>query len=82
MDCRNGAVSGVRYRIDGAENLLAADFVVDAMGRSSKLSGWLEQAGFDRPRLQRLYSGINYATALFERERDDELSRATTLVQH
>ncbi|MEU4342137.1 FAD-dependent monooxygenase [Nocardia sp. NPDC023852] len=82
LDCRDGAVSGVRYLVDGAENLLTTDFVVDAMGRSSKLSDWLEQAGFDRPRLQRLHSGINYATALFERERDDELSWATTLVQH
>ncbi|MBF6470086.1 FAD-dependent monooxygenase [Nocardia beijingensis] len=82
FDSRKGAVSGVRYMVDGAEYLLETDFVVDAMGRGSKLSTWLEQAGFDRPQLQRLPSGINYATALFERARDDELSWATTLVQH
>lgn len=46
---------------------LEADFVVDAMGRSSRLSTWLTQGGYDQPRLERLAAPINYATALFER---------------
>jgi 2-polyprenyl-6-methoxyphenol hydroxylase-like FAD-dependent oxidoreductase len=73
----NDRVSGVRYTGDG---VLAADFVVDAMGRASKLSDWLEQTGYERPRLQRVKTGISYATALFERtEKADELNPACVL---
>lgn len=63
----NGAVNAVRYVVDGVAGALPADFVVDAMGRASKSSDWVEQAGFDRPRLQRMQTGAHYATALFER---------------
>lgn len=70
----DGAVDGVRFvesgtgdQGKGAEGVFAADFVVDAMGRSSRLSHWLKQDGYDQPRLERLEAPINYATALFER---------------
>jgi 2-polyprenyl-6-methoxyphenol hydroxylase-like FAD-dependent oxidoreductase len=73
----DGSVDGVRFirfagsvkedRENGAEGVLAADFVVDAMGRSSRLSNWLKEDGYDQPRLERLVAPINYATALFER---------------
>jgi hypothetical protein len=56
--------------------------VVDAMGRASRLSVWVEQAGYDRPRLQRLRTGIDYATALFERsDKPDDLDLACALAQ-
>ena len=58
-------VRGVRYA--EAEQPLDADFVVDAMGRSSRLSDWLESAGFTRPPMRRMAIRINYATALFKR---------------
>jgi 2-polyprenyl-6-methoxyphenol hydroxylase-like FAD-dependent oxidoreductase len=74
-----GTVSGVHYRSDQAADVLAADFVVDAMGRTSKLSDWLFRNGYDYPRLHRLRSGINYASAVFKRTpRRDE--RAPTAV--
>ncbi|MEU6074209.1 FAD-dependent oxidoreductase [Micromonospora sp. NPDC047074] len=60
----DGAVTtGVRYDA-GVES---GDLVVDAMGRSSRLSEWLEQAGWDRPVTQRMTVNLNYATALFRR---------------
>ncbi|MCD4525498.1 NAD(P)/FAD-dependent oxidoreductase [Nocardioides sp. cx-173] len=68
------AVSAVEYapaaeggRGDGSTEVLEADFVVDAMGRSSRLSSWLRASGYTEPQLERLEAPINYATALFER---------------
>jgi 2-polyprenyl-6-methoxyphenol hydroxylase-like FAD-dependent oxidoreductase len=82
LDYRDDAVSAVRYVADGVENVMSVDFVVDAMGRASKLSDWVEQSGYDRPRLQRLRTGINYATALFERsDKPDDLDLACALAQ-
>jgi len=83
----DGAVVGVRFAGSGtgdqrqrAEGVLAADFVVDAMGRSSRLSNWLRQDGYDQPRLERLETPVNYATALFERPvKFAELEAATAL---
>ncbi|MFG2368596.1 FAD-dependent monooxygenase [Streptomyces mirabilis] len=82
FEYRDDAVSAVRYVVDGVEDVVSVDFVVDAMGRSSKLSEWVEQAGYDRPRLQRLRTGISYATALFERaDKPDDLDLACALGQ-
>jgi 2-polyprenyl-6-methoxyphenol hydroxylase-like FAD-dependent oxidoreductase len=74
LQYRDDAVNAVRYLsvTDGDSGgrsmaVLEADFVVDAMGRSSRLSNWLKDDGYDAPRLERLHSPINYATALFER---------------
>ena len=82
LEYRGDAVSAVRYVADGVEDVTSVDFVVDAMGRASRLSEWVEQAGYDRPRLQRLRTGINYATALFERsDKPDDLDLACALAQ-
>ena len=64
---RGDAVKAVRYVDGDAEKVTHADFVVDAMGRSSRLSDWVTQDGFDTSRHERLNSPINYATALFQR---------------
>jgi hypothetical protein len=42
---RGGAVSGVRYPTGDGEQVETGDFVVDAMGRASRISDWLEQDG-------------------------------------
>ncbi|MEV5573886.1 FAD-dependent monooxygenase [Spirillospora sp. NPDC052269] len=63
LEFGDGEVRAVRH----SDGVLEADFVVDAMGRSSRLSEWLGDAGFDKPRLERLRTPINYATGLFER---------------
>jgi 2-polyprenyl-6-methoxyphenol hydroxylase-like FAD-dependent oxidoreductase len=57
-----------------------ADFVVDATGRASKLSAWVERAGYERPPLLRMPTGIHYATAHFERtEKAASIDRACVL---
>ncbi len=68
----DGAVTtGVRYDVGGAPGVECGDLVVDAMGRSSRLSDWLEEAGWDRPATRRITVDLNYATALFRRREPD-----------
>jgi 2-polyprenyl-6-methoxyphenol hydroxylase-like FAD-dependent oxidoreductase len=81
LDIRDGAVRAVRYTRDGSEHVMAVDFVVDAMGRSSKISDWVEHAGFQRPQLDRVRTDINYATALFRRSEDSDDFPMTALAQ-
>jgi 2-polyprenyl-6-methoxyphenol hydroxylase-like FAD-dependent oxidoreductase len=82
LEFRNDAVSAVRYVADGVEDVVSVDFVVDAMGRASKLSDWVERGGYDRPRLERVRTGINYGTAYFHRSAAaDELDLACALAQ-
>jgi 2-polyprenyl-6-methoxyphenol hydroxylase-like FAD-dependent oxidoreductase len=61
------AVTAVRYESDGVAGREPGDLVVDAMGRASRLSAWLESAGWERPPVTRVTTGINYATAFFRR---------------
>jgi 2-polyprenyl-6-methoxyphenol hydroxylase-like FAD-dependent oxidoreductase len=61
------AVAAVCYESDGVAGREPADLVVDAMGRASRLSAWLEAAGWERPPVVRVTTGINYATAFFHR---------------
>jgi len=68
LDIVADAVTGVRLR--GGDRL-AADLVVDATGRSSRLGHWLQNAGWPAPPLERMQVNINYTTALFEREEAD-----------
>lgn len=77
----DGRVQAVRYSADQRNRMIDVDFVVDAMGRSSKVSEWVGTAGFQRPPLHRLRTGINYATALFERSQDIEDLPLTALAQ-
>lgn len=51
---------------DGGEpEFVAADLVVDAAGRGTRLPVWLEQWGYERPREDVLDIGIHYATQQF-----------------
>jgi len=67
-------VTGARYTVDGDPQDritdLPADLVVDAMGRSSRLGDWLEEAGWSRPPLRRIGIDLGYATASFSRTGD------------
>ncbi|MBQ1075409.1 FAD-dependent oxidoreductase [Micromonospora sp. C31] len=65
--CEGGVATGVRCEAGGATGVESGALVVDAMGRSSRLSDWLEQAGWERPALRRMTVNLNYATALFRR---------------
>jgi 2-polyprenyl-6-methoxyphenol hydroxylase-like FAD-dependent oxidoreductase len=71
LACSGDSVTGVRYSTAGDQEVTEdADFVVDAMGRASKVSDWLEAGGWDRPELQRCAAGIHYSTAYFKRAED------------
>jgi 2-polyprenyl-6-methoxyphenol hydroxylase-like FAD-dependent oxidoreductase len=61
-------VTGARVlrRADGsAEELLAADLVVDATGRGSRTPAWLEALGYPRPATQQVRIGLGYATRIY-----------------
>jgi len=70
----NGAaVTGVRVirRADGsAEETLAADLVVDATGRHSRVPAALEALGYGRPPVERIGIGVGYATRTYRLGRD------------
>jgi 2-polyprenyl-6-methoxyphenol hydroxylase-like FAD-dependent oxidoreductase len=74
------AVTGVRYESAREQGVERADFVVDAMGRSSRLSDWLTQAGWQRPAVRRMSVDLNYATAVLRRaEGDADISTVLAL---
>jgi len=78
LEFRAGRVSGVRCGGAGEDEWVEeADFVVDAMGRASKLGDWLEKNGWQRPAMRRMAINIDYATGYFRRtEADPELAAA------
>jgi flavin-dependent dehydrogenase len=66
-------VRGVRVvrRADGsAEEVLAADLVVDATGRGSRSPVWLEQLGYPRPAEEELRIDMAYASRVYRRRPD------------
>ncbi|MBQ0902148.1 NAD(P)/FAD-dependent oxidoreductase [Micromonospora sp. U21] len=75
-------VTGARYVPDGGTEPIAepADLVVDAMGRSSRLSDWLADNGWPRPPMQRMPIKLNYATALYKQ--DPAVSDTWVVVYH
>ncbi|GAA1554774.1 FAD-dependent oxidoreductase [Kribbella sancticallisti] len=70
LDFTGDRVTAVRYHPTGEDGIVTevADLVVDATGRSSRLSDWLGAAGWPRPALTRMPIKLNYATALFKRD--------------
>jgi len=73
MSLGGDRVRGVRLlrRADGsAEEELAADLVVDATGRGSRLGTWLEQVGRTRPDVESLPIGVGYATRRYRLGRE------------
>jgi len=73
-------VTGARYVPADSPDAIteSADLVVDATGRSSRLSDWLEENGWQRPPMRRMPIKLNYATAMFEY--DEQVSRVWSSV--
>lgn len=66
-------VTGVRLtrREDpSAEELVAADLVVDASGRGSRAPAWLEALGFARPETELVEVKMGYSSRLYRRDPD------------
>jgi hypothetical protein len=64
-------VSGVRLirrEAGSAEEIVAADLVVDASGRGSRTPSWLESLGYPSPHEEHVRAGIGYTSRLFRRE--------------
>ncbi|HXQ23982.1 MAG TPA: FAD-dependent oxidoreductase [Candidatus Acidoferrales bacterium] len=58
-------ISGVRYTADGNENVLRADLVIDASGRTSKAVEWLAAIGARPLHEESESSGIIYYTRFY-----------------
>jgi 2-polyprenyl-6-methoxyphenol hydroxylase-like FAD-dependent oxidoreductase len=66
----DGRITGVRVR--GTEDAddetqIAADLVVDALGRGSPMARWAQELGFAVPRTELLPARVAYATCMFHR---------------
>jgi flavin-dependent dehydrogenase len=60
------ALTGVRVRdARGTESELQADLVIDASGRSSRTPQWLGDLGVPGPRVERVDSGLVYASRIY-----------------
>ncbi|WP_367130021.1 FAD-dependent oxidoreductase [Saccharothrix sp. HUAS TT1] len=59
-----GRVTGVRVVRDGAGEVLAADLVIDAMGRSGRARSWLASLGLPTPAEDRIDVDMVYASRL------------------
>jgi 2-polyprenyl-6-methoxyphenol hydroxylase-like FAD-dependent oxidoreductase len=61
-------VLGARVRkqtdgdVEGSEEVLAADLVVDTTGRGSRTPAWLDELGYARPEEERVKIGLAYTT--------------------
>jgi flavin-dependent dehydrogenase len=80
------AVAGakVRYRRGsdaGKEEAIPADLVVDASGRNSDASRWLEELGYEPPEETVVDSHLGYASRLYERAEDGSRDWKALLVQ-
>ncbi|MBK1986063.1 2-polyprenyl-6-methoxyphenol hydroxylase-like oxidoreductase [Sphaerospermopsis aphanizomenoides BCCUSP55] len=67
----NSCVTGVRYinlGEDNSELVLNADLVVDASGRNSKSSSWLESLGYEQPLEEKVKIDISYTTRVYRRQ--------------
>ena len=62
FDRERRAVTGVILSASGENEVVAADLVVDASGRGTRLPAWLHEWGFTKPEEQTVDVGIGYAT--------------------
>jgi 2-polyprenyl-6-methoxyphenol hydroxylase-like FAD-dependent oxidoreductase len=87
LPAANGeAVAGVKVRHRkgsdaGKEEKIPADLVVDASGRNSGASRWLEELGYEPPEETVVDSHLGYASRLYERAEDGSRDWKALLVQ-
>ncbi|GGV30966.1 hypothetical protein GCM10010182_62810 [Actinomadura cremea] len=61
-----GRVEGVEYRTAAADEYLAADLVVDALGRGSSVVDWLSAAGWSAPPEKTLDAKVTYTSRWYD----------------
>jgi 2-polyprenyl-6-methoxyphenol hydroxylase-like FAD-dependent oxidoreductase len=64
-------VQGVALKKDGGEEALAADLVVDASGRGSRLPAWLESMGRSKVKESVVTVDLAYSTRIFKQPPGD-----------
>lgn len=68
----DGAVTGVQFRDEaGTQSIVEADLVVDASGRTSKTTSWLEANGYPRPELEEVVVDVTYGSVRIDRPPED-----------
>ncbi len=71
LETEGHRITGVAIReARGARSVIAADLVVDASGRGSRLPAWLEAMGLAAPREDRFDVDLCYATRMYEAPED------------
>jgi len=60
----------LRNKPNGSEETLAADLVVDAMGRGGRTPAWLEQLGYQQPEEDRVNVDVAYASRVIRLTRE------------
>ena len=76
-------VQGVEVSFDrkqGTTSSIAADLVVNAGGRGSTASNWLEFLGFESPLEDEIKVGVGYATRLYRRRPDDLIGAKSVMI--
>jgi len=72
-----GAVTGVRFQHGGdPSTTLTADLVIDAMGRGSSVSDWLQQAGWAEPPVKTLDAKVTYVSRWYDLPSAEERPQA------
>ncbi|MEV6551107.1 hypothetical protein AB0M57_20690 [Streptomyces sp. NPDC051597] len=61
-----GCVVGVEYRVGDDPGRLAADLVVDALGRGSSVADWLVEAGWPAPPEKTLDAKVTYTSRWYD----------------
>jgi len=66
---RTAYVAGVKFRFrggrDSEQEVLSADFVVDASGRSSRATRWLKELGYEPPKEVVIDAHLGYTSRLY-----------------
>jgi 2-polyprenyl-6-methoxyphenol hydroxylase-like FAD-dependent oxidoreductase len=56
--------------VDGGQDLIEADLVVDTTGRGSRTPVWLEEFGYERPDEEKVKVNLQYTTRIFRLDHD------------
>jgi 2-polyprenyl-6-methoxyphenol hydroxylase-like FAD-dependent oxidoreductase len=68
------SITGITFHRNGAaeqNESLDADLVIDAMGRGSHSSQWLEELGYEKPKVSQVTAEIGYTSRIYPRKPDD-----------
>jgi 2-polyprenyl-6-methoxyphenol hydroxylase-like FAD-dependent oxidoreductase len=76
-----GRVSGVRLSHEGRDEEMAADLVVDATGRRSRLPDWMKDLGCAPPRETVVNAFLGYASRIYERPPGEDRGWKAAFVQ-